>query len=340
MLPIVNTSGKRYTERQLMSKAFQREKKIDCQDYREVDILPRTENADKAVKGKRGKRQKVSEPKQKDLNDKNSRRYLVQLGNGNFGIGDIHQTATYSPEFLPATIEEAENIMSNFLRRVDYRRKVLGLDRLKYILVTEYNTGEDGEAIKRIHHHIIMNGGMDRDDLELMWTYNRINWRKVYEEPGYRESIEQLGFTNADRIQVNENGIEALCKYLTKDPKGKKRWSSSRNLERPIQQPNADHKYTKKQIESIAKTPDCGRDFFKSRFPDYNIVSIIPEFFEETGWHIYMKMWKKQDRKQPKGSKEKKKCKSRKEQQKQNWKKPGEKRGHVARSHPVYISDQ
>ncbi len=311
-----------------MSKAFQREKKTDCRNYREVDILPRTENAEKAVKGKRGKRQKVSEPKQKDLNDKNSKRYLVQLGNGNFGIGDIHLTATYDNDHLPATIEDAERIVTNYLRRVDYRRNVLELDQLKYILVTEYNCGKDGEAIKRIHHHIIMNGGMDRDDLELMWTDTRITWRKVYEEPGYRESIKQIGWVNADRIQVNENGIEALCNYLTKDPQGKKRWSSSRNLDRPIQQPNADHKYTKKQIESIAKTPDCGRDFFTTRFPDYDIVSIIPEFHENTGWHIYMKMWKKQSAKDLKGDKEKKECKSRKERQK-NWKKPGERRGRV-----------
>ena len=84
---------------------FYREKKVDCRDYREVDIIPRTDNAERAVKGKRGKRQKVTEPKQKDLNDKNARRYLVQLGNGNFGIGDLHVTCTYADEELPETEE-------------------------------------------------------------------------------------------------------------------------------------------------------------------------------------------------------------------------------------------
>ncbi|WP_024348215.1 rolling circle replication-associated protein [Lacrimispora indolis] len=281
-----------------MSRVFQREKKTDCRNYREVDILPRTEKADRATKGKRGKRQKVSEPKQRDLNDKNAKRYLVQLGNGNFGIGDIHLTATYDNDYLPATIEEAERIINNYLRRVAYRRSVLGLDQLKYILVTEYKNGEDGEIITRVHHHVIMNGGMDRDDLELMWTFDRINWRKSGDLI-YRNSIRQLGWVNADRIQVNENGIEAICKYVTKNPNGKKRWSSSRNLERPIQHPNADHKYTKKQIERLAKTPDCGRDFFEKQFPDFNIVSIEPEFYKETGWHIYMKMWRKQNRSGP-----------------------------------------
>ena len=51
-----------------MGKVFMREKKVDCGSYREADIIPRTEKAESAVKGKRGKRKKVTEPKQKDLN--------------------------------------------------------------------------------------------------------------------------------------------------------------------------------------------------------------------------------------------------------------------------------
>mgnify|MGYP001106941993 CR=1 FL=1 len=35
---------------------FEREKKTDCGNYREVDVIPRTDNAEKAVRGKRGKR--------------------------------------------------------------------------------------------------------------------------------------------------------------------------------------------------------------------------------------------------------------------------------------------
>lgn len=271
---------------------FIREKKIDCVNYREVDIIPRTENGERAVKGKRGKRHKVTEPKQKDLNDKNARRYLVQLGNGNFGIGDLHVSLTYSNKYLPASTELAEREVSNYLRRIAYRRKKLGLEPLKYILVTEFAYSKDGTEIRRLHHHIIMNGGLKRDDVELMWTKKRINWNKI-NDPGYRESIEQVGYANADRIQVNENGIEALCKYLTKEPYGKKRWSSSRNLVRPVEHPPADWKYSRKQIENIAKSNDLGMEFFKKKFPNYNITSIVPEFYEETGWHIYLKMWKK-----------------------------------------------
>ena len=134
-----------------MGKTFMREKKVDCGQYREADIIPRTEKADKVAKGKRGKRKRVTEPKQKDLNEKNAKRYLVQLGNGNFGIGDLHVSCTYDKDHLPGSIEEAEKIVNNYLRRIAYRRGKLGLDPLKYILVTEYKFDKAGQMIKRVH---------------------------------------------------------------------------------------------------------------------------------------------------------------------------------------------
>jgi hypothetical protein len=156
-----------------------------------------------------------------------------------------------------------------------------------------------------------MNGGMDRDDIELMWTKDRINWKRA-EEREHRNTIKQIGWVNADRLQLNENGIEALCKYLTKDPQGKKRWSSSRNLERPVMQPPADSKYSKRQIETAAKSPDKGKEFFDKQFPDYNIVSIEPIYYDQTGWHIYMKMWRKKKKEVKKHVGRRKKKKPRK----------------------------
>ncbi len=284
-------------------KMFIREKKIDCNDYREVDIIPRTEEAEKAVKGKRRKRQKVTEPKQQELNDRNSQRYLIQLGNGNFVAGDLHVCCTYAK--VPDTIEEAERIVGNFLRRLAYRRKKLGLSPLKYILVTEYGLNDDGELI-RVHHHIIINSGISRDEVEMMWTLERINWRRYAADPSYGSSVKKIGWVNADRIQTNENGIEALCKYLTKNPKRKKRWSSSRNLIRPERLPDADHKYSRKKVEELAKSNDNGKTFFEKQFSAYTITGIETEYYEDTGWHIYLKMWRKPKKTPPKKKKPRK----------------------------------
>lgn len=297
---------KRYKKIKGVCSVFYREKKVDCTDYREVDIIPRTDNAERNARGKRGKREKESLPKQKDLNDRNSRRYLVQLGNGNFGRGDSHVSCTYDNEHLP-TVEEGERIINNYLRRIAYRREKKGLEPLRYILVTEYEYGKDGTTVKRIHHHIIMNGGLDRLEIKAMWTQDRINWRKFEKDPKkYIMTIKMMGWVNEDWIQTNENGIEAVCKYITKKRAGKKRWSSSRNLTRPIPQRPADHKYSKAQVERLARLPDAGRSFFEKQFKNYNIVSIDKQYYKDTGWHIYLKMW----RKNPKPPKNQKKTKS------------------------------
>lgn len=301
---------------------FIREKKTDCADYREVDIIPRTEEAEKATRGKRGKKRKAQKPKQKGLNDKNAKRYLVQLGNGNFHAGDLHVSCTYSANTLPSTIEDAEKTVGNYLRRIAYRRNKLGLGPLKYILVTEYKRSKGGQQLKRIHHHIIMNGGLDRDEVEMMWTAQRINWRAAdntdkEKAQKYRGGIEKMGWINADRLQMNDNGIEGLCKYIVKDPQGKKRYSSSRNLDRPeiertdstevanqnlwkasrnLEEPTEkcnDFKYSRAKVEQLAKSSDGGLSEFKEIYAGYNIVSCEPVYYEETGWHIYLKMWKK-----------------------------------------------
>lgn len=321
---------------------FIREKKTSCGDYTEVDIIPRTEEADKATRGKRGKRRKAAKPKQDALNDKNAKRYLVQLGNGNFGRGDIHLTLTYKDKTMPETVEAAEKEVSNYLRRIAYRRGKLGLPPLKYILVTEYKFAKGGEVLKRIHHHIIMNGGMDRDMVEAMWTKTRINWTKYDNDLEYRHSIDRIGYANADSIQPDEkNGIEALCKYIVKDPQGKKRYSSSRNLDRPetertdntakedaertlfesthdesmdkadeaqktskttyhasrgMNEPMEkcnDFKYSRKRVIELATMPDGGLSEFQKIYKDYEVVEVNPVYYEMTGWHIYLKMWKK-----------------------------------------------
>lgn len=262
-------------------KCWMRRKEIRCgKDYLEIDVFPYTsaqENAHRS--GKRKRKEKVSAPKQKSLNDKNARRYLIQKVNTNFGSDDLHITATYKDKFLPATIEDAEREARNYLNRLDYRRKKEGLTALKYILVTEYSTGQDGEKPVRIHHHIIVNGGLDRDIVESLWCRRK----KRGEKQG-----ERLGYVNADRLQPDENGMEALCSYLTKYPNRKKRWTSSHNLQSPECWTN-DHEFSRRQVERLAKDPESP-EFWENRYPEFYLTEFRAEYNDATGWALYAKM--------------------------------------------------
>ena len=287
-------------------RSFIREKKIYCgKQYREVDIFSYTDAQCRAVKrGTRSKKIKESEPKQKNLNDKNARRYFIQTANLNFGDDPdaLHVTATYSAKYLPATIEEAEREVTNYLRRIQYQRKKEGLPPLKYMLVTEY-TPEDEEGqltlegmedkqtrAVRIHHHIIINGGLSRDDLELMWSATRINWKKAQNDPEYRKTVDYLGFVNCDRLQPNENGIEGLVNYINKRKKGCKKWSTSMNLKKPKEKKN-DHKYSFRKLRTLAQTPE-DKEVWRKQYKGYEPTKIDFQYNEYTGWSVYLRLRK------------------------------------------------
>lgn len=254
---------------------FTREKRIYCgNDYLEVDIIP---VSIAQIKKGRGKKRKVSAPKQKNLNEKNAKRYFVQLLNSNFGLGDLHLTFTYDTKCLPPTIQEAEREAKNFMRRIAHKMKQAEVE-LKYILVTEYTTDEAEEPI-RVHHHAFINGGLDRDMIESLWRKRK--------KKGEKEG-QKIGFINADRLQPNENGLEGLGKYLQKISGRKKRWSSSHNLKKPYQQTD-DERYTRRQVEKLAKQPPDAA-YWEKQYKGYQFVSYEAKYNDMTGWAIYLKM--------------------------------------------------
>jgi hypothetical protein len=283
----------------MAKKNFIREKRIYCgEEYLEVDIVAVT-NMPEAGKEKKGK----SSQAQKNLNDKRSKRRFVQIANTNFGHDDYHISATYNEKHLPMTLEEAERNVHNYLDRVKRRmKKVTGQD-LKYMLVTEYTPEDDTEGQQltlqdmddkktkavRIHHHIILNGGLSRDELEMLWSATRINWKKA-DNPEYRKNIDYLGFVNCDRLKPNENGLEGIVNYINKRKKGCKKWSTSMNLKKPTVKKN-DHKYSFRKLREYAKTPE-DKEIWRKIYKGYEPTKIEFEYNDYTGWNCYLRLRK------------------------------------------------
>lgn len=279
-------------------KNFIREKRIYCgEEYLEVDIVPVT-NMPEAGQEKKGK----SSQAQKNLNDKRSKRRFVQIANTNFGADDLHISATYNEAHLPMTLEEAERNVHNYLDRVKRRMKRVTGQDLKYMLVTEYTPEDEEDAdpedkttkAVRIHHHIIINGGLSRDDLELMWSATRINWKKAQNDPEYRKDVDYLGFVNCDRLQPNENGLEGLVNYINKRKKGCKKWSTSMNLKKPKKKKN-DHKWSFRKLRELAKTPE-DKEVWRKQYKGYEPTKIDFQYNDYTGWSVYLKMRKVRDK--------------------------------------------
>ncbi len=181
-----------------------REKKYVCGEYLDVFIYPVFEAGRKSG-GKRAKR-KPSTEAQKKLNQRHREEKLTRLLHANFTPEDLEIHLTYRGE-QPGSDEEAARNLRNYIRRVQRLRKKMGLPPLKYIAVTER-----GKRGGRYHHHITVNGGIDRDTLEELWESGRANSR---------------------RLQFDENGLAGLANYIVKSPVGGKAWTASKNLVDP-----------------------------------------------------------------------------------------------------------
>ena len=171
----------------------------------EADIYP-IWGKEEQRKARAAKKNQTPEAVRKN-NEERAKRYLVQLADANFGANDLHVTLTYAG--TPPEYEQARRDMRNFCDRVRRLRKKRGLDPLKYIYSIEDD--EDGRK-HRIHIHMLTNGGISREELEALWA---------------------KGYANADRLQPNENGLEAVARYLTKQQRNRRRWVSSKNLKKP-----------------------------------------------------------------------------------------------------------
>lgn len=158
---------------------------------------------------------------QDELNDAQSWRRLWRLINCNFrkDAGDLCLTLRFKAW---VSEQEAYRQYAAFLRRVKRIRSKRSLPELKYICVKECQSGWQ-------HAHLILNGGISVEELTELWGKGTV-WATMLEDT---------------------HSYKALAKYLTeqhkqrrgsdspenaKEPRrrNQRRWTGSRNLEKPV----------------------------------------------------------------------------------------------------------
>ena len=234
------------------------------------------------------KEKKRSRPEQENLNEQNAKKQIVRLTNLNFTKKDIWFTCTYDDEHLPENDEQAKRDILNWINRVKYRRRKLGLPELRYIYVTEGRPEKDdnGKPIIRYHHHVILSGDMDRDELEQMW------------HGGARRE--------AHRLQPDDFEFTGLARYITKThKKSKKRWGRSQNLKKVPKPTVADHKINKRQADKIARNVNAAPPLFEKIYLGYRFLDIKIKYSDfVSGAYLYVRM-----RKRDEASPKQKRCK-------------------------------
>ena len=233
-----------------------REKKYYCGEYLEVAIYPVY-----SYPKKRGKRSKPTTEIQQRLNQRHTEGRLRRLLHTNFTPSDLFATLTFDDANLPASVEDAQRLLQNFLRRLKREYSRLGLDA-KYIYVLEC-----GQKHNRLHIHLGLTGGIPRADLEKLWG---------------------LGSVSADALRFEKDGLATLAKYLTKgggvddqDRPTWKRWSGSRNLEQPTVTQRDGRLSHRKMADLCQNGGDA--EYLETQFDGYEMA----DFSLDTSQDIY-----------------------------------------------------
>mgnify|MGYP000926495085 CR=1 FL=1 len=243
-----------------------RTKTIKSGDVLECEIYPIWATQNEARKAKK----RSTREAQKKLNEKNAKKKLTRKINANFTEEDLCITLTYKNE-VP-DLEQARKDIRNYIRRIRHYREKNGLPEMKYIYVIEFS-GEGGRKKKRVHHHVVMSG-MDRDEAEKIWG---------------------KGYANARKLQPDDYGLEAIARYMVKEPNGGKRWCGSRNLKEP-QITIADTKISKRKAEKLAQdVEEAAPLIFGKLYPDYTFNDCVVKRSEfVAGAYIYTRMHRTQ----------------------------------------------
>ena len=194
----------------MAGKLYVREQKHICGDdyasapYMEVDVFEITAAQHKA--SVRAKKELATSLVKDKYNEEARRRYLSQLVSTNFTRKDYSLTLTYAGEYLPAAgdMAQADRDFSNFIKRLYRYCDKHGIERPKWVCVTEYSTlDEDGERLGRHHHHAIISrpAGLEREAIEDLWGKGR---------------------ARCERLDFEHGSVEGLARYITKNKRCKR----------------------------------------------------------------------------------------------------------------------
>lgn len=212
----------------------------------------------------RKQKKKETKAAQRNLNDRNARRELTRRININFGPGDLWCTFGWK---VKPTMEEAKRDIANFFRRVNRKRKKMGLENARWIYVLAV------DEYTRPHVHMIMGGdGLDRDTLEELWGKD--------DRP------------NTRRIQPDRDAwLSGLATYMSQNPHGTKHWSCSRNLRKTPEPSRSYSKFSRRRVNGMARDHEELKAQMEKAYPGYKFMDAEVRYNTVTAaFYIYARL--------------------------------------------------
>ena len=239
------------------SKCIYETKTITSGPIREMEMYPLFPKKDIPEEF----RVKGTTKSRKNLNNKNAVKYFTRKANANFGKGDYYVTLNYPDKNRPKTYEEVKKHVRAYINKLNYEYKKQQMTqevkkfssnakkkykKIKYMYVIEISKEGKGKN----HVHMILSSELSMDLVEKCWKHGRRN--------------------NIRRIDPDDKHITDLANYLSKDPKGKKRWGCSKGLKEPVI--TTSKKVSKKKIYNMSNNENIIKAEMEKLNPKYKVI--------------------------------------------------------------------
>ena len=166
------------------------------------------------IRQRRGVRVKGRTSLKKILaNEREAVKNLARILNCNFRAGDLWVTLTYPDEALPESKEAARAQFEKFLRKLRRVFRENTGESLRYVVTTSDRGSASGDPV-RIHHHLVMDA-VAYETITRLWPAEDVSYRRLDGRGDY---------TGIARYMVSNAG----------PADGKKRWSTSKGLKKPV----------------------------------------------------------------------------------------------------------
>lgn len=211
-------------------------------------------------------RKRESKPSQKNLNDKNAKRYLINLININFGDGDYWCTFGWNDDQIPKDWDRAQKDVRNFIERIKYRQGKRSREKIRYVYILAF------DGYERPHFHLVISTVLSRDELEDTWgKCDRPNTRRIKPD--------------------DKDMLIGMATYITQNPRKTKRWCASKNLDKPGKPTHSYRKFSKRTAERMVKDYEVMREELEKAYPGYKLQEVEAKYNGiNAAFYIYARM--------------------------------------------------
>ncbi len=280
-----------------------REKQMKSGNLLEVDFYPVWANGHKMPT--RAPKTNISTEVQFRYNRNQAIKKLIRLVNVNFDNSDYYIHPTYKTENEPKNEDAARKDMNNFIRRSKryIAKKLKEIQKEIEETLVEFEKYPESKTISKAlsslklkenelsrpfkyiysieeaskwHFHMFFSGcGLTKDEIAELWG---------------------KGILEGDKFAPDEFGPEAAAAYMAKDPKGRKSFVYSRNLEKPKEPKVKDGKLTRGGLARLAQTRVDDASYWEKRYKGYRFMRSYPRFNKfNNHWYMSVVMYKTEE---------------------------------------------